>query len=393
MFAQAMRGPLSCILLVQLSLATLFVNVPDEVSVCNVNQCQRTISSSESKVSCESYPSHENQPKTRHRIPRHDALDVAKAKTAPMVLRAFAPAGEISQLLSEIEDCIWKPSHHAGALDCSLSTNSSLNKYQGASAGLASRLMALVIPTHCGAIAGSDMVPVRRFLPGAPDTAHVDSGPSWTLLLHLSYGVTKLHAMGLSASDIEVRHSPGDVMVWWNDGTSPLHSGTGYNASDKMMVNLGVAVSPSANCDGFSARAAGGGPWVIDVFVVAPLYCCCCLGGTIAGMILARTLAGQASHDSVTKAWEGIAGAGIGAVSLCIVACLMNCCFYGDNHLFLNTRPSLPKFCQYIGNCFWCMACWPCFLLSGAWRVFDERSDGNESSSEAEELDDDASSA
>eukprot|EP00927_Polykrikos_kofoidii_P062205 TRINITY_DN57021_c0_g1_i1.p1 TRINITY_DN57021_c0_g1~~TRINITY_DN57021_c0_g1_i1.p1 ORF type:complete len:310 (-),score=41.50 TRINITY_DN57021_c0_g1_i1:317-1246(-) len=170
----------------------------------------------------------------------------------PPALRGAVGDEHVVELLTSVESCTWSRSRCFGgaALDCKLPMDSTTKH-------VAEALLSLVLPPHCEARAlvdGMTSLPVRKFPAGAAEAGHVDIGPGWTVLLHLSDGATAFHSLGQRKA---VPHTPGDTIAWWNTGSSPEHSWESTPLGKKVVVNFGVEMSNVSSCDGISLTAAG----------------------------------------------------------------------------------------------------------------------------------------
>lgn len=216
------------------------------------------------------------------------ALDVAKpladmhAVGIPL-FRGAIDKDQITELLSQTESCSWSVSHcfHGQALDCKLPMFNTTKH-------VAESLLRLVLPSHCrGESSIDDMhfLPVRRFPNGISDSGHVDAGPSWTVLLHLSSGATAFYPEGKL---VQVPHAPGDAFAWWNTGQSPEHSVVS-SFDEKVVINFGVEVAEQGKCNGVTLTAAGcfdPGPEVMGCYVLLWIPFLCCLGIAFAVLVV-----------------------------------------------------------------------------------------------------------
>lgn len=193
----------------------------------------------------------------------------------------------VSQLMLEVEYCDWAPSRcfNGAAFDCELPMTNITRQ-------IAKLLLSLALPSECPTATLVDTMqtlPIRRFPVGAAEDSHIDSGPGSTMLLHLSHGTTRFHH---DDRRTDLRHAPGDAMVWWNTGMTPLHSWASSAVAPKFVVNFGTTAHGPLQCEGMTFTAAGCPDFGPDIaglpcMVWIPFVCC----GVIAAGILVGILA------------------------------------------------------------------------------------------------------
>lgn len=152
-------------------------------------------------------------------------------------------------LESRAGKCDWKKGgHRTPTYTCDLPTMDDAFMKQ-----VADRLIHVALP-QCSNESLMNLVDhqvdhlLARVLPaGSVTDPHVDIfGSGWTVLLHLSSGVTSFHNGDVRR---DVAHSAGDVVVWWNTGTGPLHSGSPYPSASKAIIVFGFPAPDDDKCD------------------------------------------------------------------------------------------------------------------------------------------------
>lgn len=219
------------------------------------------------------------------------------SQDAPAILRGFINQKQAALILEDAKSCVWRPSVCLNALDCVLPVREHLSS-------LAARLITLAAPSHCIYRKPAPALPLRRFPPGASEDAHIDSGPSWTILLHLSYGSTVFHPSSNTGQNVEVHHGPGDVIVWWNSGSAPHHSWKSSLMMQKYVINFGVELHNLENPDCGIVLTAAGCPNPEPY--IKPACICCTIFLTLIGFGVGCAIS-YANKDSIWPA------AGIGA--------------------------------------------------------------------------------
>lgn len=266
-----------------------------------------------------------------------DFSSVLTTTTDPVIYRALLGQEQVLEVLQAIQTCTWSPSRCFNAVDCSLPMTNVTRT-------VAQELLKLVIPAHCEQINGLQNLPVRRFPPGAWEEIHIDSGPSWTVLLHLSHGATVFHPQG--GGNVEVHHAPGDTIVWLNSGSGPLHSWRSSATSEKLVINFGVEVSSSealAKCSGIALTAAGcAGPELIYI----SRFLCCCAGLCFFGILFGIGAAvGQTNgHSVIGGGCIGMAS-GAGLVGVCA---FLSLCMHAMQNFRAQSKP--PKLIRQVSK-------------------------------------------